>query len=326
MISTTIKKYYQNDLVYLVLENREVIVTISPTIGGKILELKRKRSGTQFLLQPENNYSINQLPYYGADYNQYQPAGLDDCFPTMAASPYSSTGSDGQQSDIHFPDHGELWSIPWEYHVSNESVYLSVKGVRLDYEFSKTIRLEQSTVHVNYRLINCSTSPFSYIWVAHPFLEVQPGSKILFGQSVNQVLLDSTTDPTLGQPGTQIAWPWSVRNNSANSSLRVPPRDSPPNYIVKFFTEALGVGTCSYVRADTGEQIIFDFNPEKIPYIGIFLQHAGGSSSRGQVRSKLALQPSIGRPGSLQQACARKECREIDAFGLEEWVLRISVE
>lgn len=325
MVSTTIKKYYQNDIPYLILENNEIIVTISPAMGGKILGLQKIQSGTQFLLQPNHDYNTNRLPYYGADYNRYQPAGFDDCFPTMRASSHPGKGRDGQPANIHFPDHGELWSIPWDYYVSDESVYLSVKGVRLDYEFSKVIRLEQSSVYVDYRLINYSTVPFSYIWAAHPLLEVQPGAEICFEQRLNKVLLDYSTDPALGRPGTRISWPGLTHGKNTNYSIIPPPKEHAKNYIVKFYTDPLIVGTCSYVRADTGERIIFKFDPEKIPYIGIFHQYLEKSTSLEQAHHKIALQPSIGRPGSLRQACARNECGEIDAFGMQEWSLQLSV-
>lgn len=325
MASTTIKKYYQNDILYINLENSEVIVTISPVLGGKIIGLKRKKSETQFFLQPEHEYYMNQLPYYGADYNKYPSAGFDDCFPTMTASSYPPAGHDGQESNIYFPDHGEVWSIPWDYYVSDESVYLSVQGVRLNYEFSKIVRIEQSTVHVDYRLINFSSSPFSYIWVAHPLLEVQPGAEVCFEKHVDQVLLDYSTDPALGQPGTRIPWRVLTHGSNANYPIVPPSTENTNNYIVKFYTDPLIVGTCSYVRADTGERIIFEFDPEKIPYIGIFHQYLGQSSSSGHTDHKIALQPSIGRPGSLRQACTRKECGKIDAFGMQEWSLHISV-
>jgi len=318
-----VTSYRQNGLVFLVLENAYIRTTILPVIGGKMVELTRKQSGTQFLLQPAHAYRTSRLPYYGADYFQYDLSGFDDCFPTIGASACPTKNDYGRHTTVHFPDHGELWGIPWNYYISEESVHLTVKGVRLNYEFSKTIRLEQETLHIDYRLINLSDSPFAYIWSAQPLLKAQPGSRILFDDSVDTVLLDWTTEAEIGKPGDRLPWPWLSPSRDTNYAIIPSPEST---YAMKFYTDALVTEYCGYMRSDTGEKLIIEFDPQKVPYVGILLWYNGWSNNSGQARSTIALQPSRGRPDSLQQAYDRNEHMELDAFGMDEWSLRISLE
>lgn len=317
-----VTSYRQNGLLFLVLENTHLRATILPAIGGKMVKLTRRQSGTQFLLQPALEYSETRLPYYGAEYLQYDPGGFDDCFPTVGASRWPIQNDNGQHSTIHFPDHGELWGIPWNYHISDNSVYLSVKGVRFDYEFSKTIRLEQESLHIGYKLINLSNSPLVYLWSAQPLLEIQTDSQILFNDRVENVLLDWTTDEDVGHSGDCLPWPCLSGKDDTNYAFIPSPESS---FAMKFYTDALAADYCGYMRSDTGEKLIIEFDPEEIAYVGILLRYIGGPNSPEHNRSTIALQPSRGRPDSLQQAYARKECAELNAFGMEQWSLRISL-
>lgn len=320
--NSMVTQFRQNGLLFLMLENAYIRIIILPAIGGKIVELTKKQSGTQFFLQPSREYSNTRLPYYGADHLRYDPSGFDDCFPTIAASTISTKDKNRQQMDIHFPDHGELWGIPWEYHVSEESVYLNVHGVRVNYEFSKSIRLDQTTVHINYRLINLSDSPFMYIWSAQPLLEAHPGSEIILDASIDKVFLDWTTDSSIGQHGEYLPWPWLDRNQ--NSSLAI----SPPcgkQHTMKLYTDVLESGFCGYVRSDSGEKLFMEFDPRKIPYIGILLWYNAWPDDPGKTLYTVSLQPSSGRPDTLQQAYCNNECSQINTFSMEEWSLKMRV-
>jgi len=317
-----VTSYRQNGLLFLVLENSYIRTTILPAVGGKVVRLTKKQSGTQFLLQPVQEYSETRLPYYGANYRQYDPSGFDDCFPTIGASLCPTKNHNGQVAAIHFPDHGELWGIPWNYHISEKSVHLSVRGVRFDYEFSKTIRLEHETLHIGYQLINLSNSPLVYLWSAQPLLEIQTGSQILFNNKVQKVMLDWTTDAERGQSGDRLPWPWLSGYGGINYA-RIPSPEC--SYAMKFYTDALATEYCGYMRSDTGEKLMIEFDPEQIPYVGILLWYNGGSNVPGQVSSTIALQPSTGRPDSLHQAYIRNEYAELNAFGMKEWSLRISL-
>ncbi len=315
--------YRQNGLQFLVLENHEIRTIVLPAVGGKMVELTNKQSGTQFLRQPVRAYSKTHLPYYGAAYPQEDPSGCDDCFPTIAASTIT-TKEQGQPRALHFPDHGELWGIPWVYHVSKDTpaLYLHTEGVRWQYEFSKTMWLEHATVHIAYRMINESAVPFEYLWSLQPWLQAPPGSEIGFEPGVDRVMLDWTTDASLGQPGEYLPWPLGQPGRESNSAV-LPIR--PENHTLKVYTDALVDGCCEYTRSDTGESIRFEFDPQHVPYVGVLLGYPGGGNRSNYLPPTIAIQPSCGRPDALHQARARGEHATLDTWGMAEWALQISV-
>lgn len=317
-----ISSYRQNGLVFLVLENSAIRTAILPEFGGKMIELKRKETGTQFLLQPVCDYSEAWLPHYGANYFDYEPGGFDDCFPTITASTCPIEKGAEQSATIHFPEYGELWSLPWDHHISAESIHLAIRGVRFDYEFSKTIRLEGSTIYINYRLINFTRRQFPYIWSAHPLLVIQAGSRILMDKDVKKVMLDCTNREEIGKSGDVLPWPWLSDRHDTDYAM-IGSCDN--TLAMKLYTQVRATGYCGYERSDTAEKLIFEFDPSELPYVGIAWRCIDRLGKADAGRSTLSIQPSRGRPDSLQLACGRHEHAMLEPFGMDEWSLRISL-
>ncbi|MEJ2051031.1 MAG: hypothetical protein P8Y60_14540 [Calditrichota bacterium] len=287
-----------------------------------MVDLMRKETGTQFLLQPVRDYSAAWLPHYGANYFDYEPGGFDDCFPTITASTCPIRKGTGQSATIHFPGFGELWSLPWDYHISEESIHLAIRGVRFDYEFSKTIRLLASTIQIEYRLINFSGEPLPYIWSAHPLLEIQGGSRILLDKNVEAVMLEWASLEDIGKSGDILPWPWLSDRHDTNHAVSSSCEDT---FAMKLYTQAQATGYCGYERADTSEKLLFEFDPPEIPYVGISWGYNDRIGQTGNCHPLLSIQPSRGRPDSLQMACERHEHTILKAFGMDEWSLNISL-
>ncbi len=320
------KTYYRNEVLYVVLENAYLHMTVVPEVGGKVLTLTKKDTGTQFFLEPTHEYRKAGLPYYGAEYGRFDPCGFEDCFPTIAPCDAPINPEQAQKPNA-FPEHGEVWSIPWDYHVASEggAMYLHVTGVQLAYEFSKKIRLDGPTVHMEYRVMNLADQPFAYIWAAQPLLEAPSGSRLLLGDEVETVFLDWTTDEALGQHGDYVPWPRLKSPQPINDAVI---SHSDRQESLKVYTDALTTGTCGYVRGDTGEILRMEFAPHQIPYLGILVWRESGAQKGRKNRSPrraVALQPSKGRPDSLQEAYARKEHAELGAFEMAEWTLRMTL-
>ena len=61
--------------------------------------------------------------------------------------------SDFALARVSIPDHGEVWSLPWEANLNNEGVNLVVRGVRLPYVLKKTCKLiGEKGLRINYPL------------------------------------------------------------------------------------------------------------------------------------------------------------------------------
>ena len=86
------------------------------------------------------------------------------------------------------PDHGEVWSIPWEYEATEKQVKLSVEGVRFPYVLQKSVYLEESTLHQEYRVENQSDADFDYIWAAHPLFNTSEGMKLIVPKGMHSIV------------------------------------------------------------------------------------------------------------------------------------------
>lgn len=137
------------DVRSLVLEGAVLRVTILPDCGSKMASLVHKRTGVEYLYQLEGE-TFRKVPY-AEPYDRGEISGFDEMFPTITECycdvyPWKGTV---------IPDHGEVWSIPWQYEVAASSVRLWVHGVRFPYVLSKEISFETpNTILLRYRVDN----------------------------------------------------------------------------------------------------------------------------------------------------------------------------
>src|SRR5258706_2720611 len=87
-----------------VLDNAEIALAVVPELGAKIISLKNLRSGREWLWHPPGGVKLfKNLPR--DDFSTSPLVGVDECFPTI--DPCSWQGRE-------LPDHGEIWSVPWQ--------------------------------------------------------------------------------------------------------------------------------------------------------------------------------------------------------------------
>jgi len=286
-----------------------------------MVELLNKKSGTQFLLEPSRDYNQEMLPSYGAEYAQYASGGFDECFPTIRATTYRSNGVSGERNYV-FPDHGELWSIPWTYHLSDYAIYLSVRGVRSDYEFKKKITLHEHTVQIEYTLVNMSEHILEYLWTPQPLLQIHPGSQLLLDEGIHSVFLEWSTDAAIGEQGSSLPWPHL--DDTQKMDYRIVPEPDVER-AMKLYTHAPRSGECGLHRKDTGERILFRYDTEQFPYLGLWLCYGGWPADAPHSLYTIALQPGTSRADSLQTALEREEYSEIGVHEVKEWSLWIDI-
>src|SRR4051812_16779214 len=89
------------------LEDAQCSLIVLPDLGGKIVSIRSKSTGVEFLWQdPTRPY---RRPIYADEFGNYDASGFDECFPTIAPAPYP----EAPWASIAIPDHGELWCTPW---------------------------------------------------------------------------------------------------------------------------------------------------------------------------------------------------------------------
>ena len=312
---TKIFKDKFQDLERITVENEQVIFSILPGIGGKMVSLVFKENGFEYISLSGRPFRI---PAYGASYSDYDISGFDECFPAIAEGFYP----EGPWKGIHIPDHGELWSLPWESTLEGDSLRLSVPGVRFPYRFTKVLSLTKNRININYQLQNLSPFEFKYLWAAHPLLTVGPGTRIIL-PGTPKIRIDWSKNERLGKLLYETSWPQAKKPNGEVVDLDIvnPPEVS---QATKFFTTALDQGWCALHHAWTSNFLKFSFPPEKIRYLGVWINE-GGWPLDGQPSYNVALEPCTGCPDKLDTAIQRNECACLEGRGENTWTLVISV-
>lgn len=119
------------------LNNGEVELAVVPDLGAKIISLKNLRTGREWMWHPSGGLKLfRNRP--GGDFSQSPLVGADECLPTIA--PCSRQGRE-------LPDHGEVWSVPWEVDFGAAKNGIRKASVRLNispFEFVRTLELHEN--------------------------------------------------------------------------------------------------------------------------------------------------------------------------------------
>lgn len=294
------------------IDNGIVRARILPELGAKMTSLVRLASGHEFLLQPQRPL---RRASYGVPFADFDTSGFDECIPTVSACRLAS----GEE----LPDHGELWSVPWQVEVFADRVRVSAAGRALPYRLSKTVRLESSELVIDYEFVNEADNELKFLWSAHPLLTVEPGSRILLPAQVKEVLVDYSRSDRLGPRGATRAWP---RANTSGGTERLDTvRPPAAGFADKLFTGRVNQGYCALVKPETNESIVFRFDPAMVPYIGLWICQ-GGWPDPSHGHYTVALEPCSGRPDSLCTAIADGQNDSVAAHATKHWTLRIQLQ
>jgi hypothetical protein len=306
-------------LVSITLDNGVIRLTLLPQLGGKIISLVRVGSSREYLISLKGTQRSFRPPSYGGMFVDYNNVGFDECIPTIAACQYPADSYRGRD----LPDHGDVWSLPWHYHVRGDELWLSVEGRSLPYVFRKRLGLKDCQLTINYELESKGDAAFHYLWSAHPLLHTEPGARILLPPEVGKLLIDSSHGTRLGTTGESCSWPIAIPRNGKPDDLSVmKPRGSPSD---KLYTARLRNGYCGLYYPSTNESIFFRFDPERVPYVGMWICHGGGAADDPKQPYTVALEPCLGRPDSLADAIVRKESDILPAHEVKKWTLRVEL-
>jgi galactose mutarotase-like enzyme len=133
------------------------------------------------------------------------------------------------------------------------------------------------------------------------------------------MLVHWSREDRLGEHGDSCDWPLA---NGEDLSIVGPPSSRTAD---KLFSGRLKRGWCSLYHPKADESISFRFDPQKIPYIGLWMTIGGWQKPGEPGHFTVALEPCNGRPDSLEEAYARGECAELKPKEVQTWWLRLQV-
>jgi hypothetical protein len=316
---TNVRLDSREGFVRITLDNGVIRLVLLPQIGGKIISLVRVDSGREYLVSLQGTRRSFRAPSHGGIFVDYNNVGFDECIPTIAACQYPTDSYRGRQ----LPDHGDVWSLPWQYDVGGEEMWLSVEGRSLPYALLKRLRVEGCQLVIDYELQNKGDCAFHYLWSAHPLLNTEPGAHILLPPEVRELLIDSSHGNRLGRKGDSCAWPIATPRDGEPDDLSVMKgRGSQSD---KLYTTRLREGYCGLYYPSTQESIFFRFDPERVPYVGMWICHGGGAADDPKQPYTVALEPCMGRPDALAEAMARKESDILQPHERKQWTLCVEL-
>lgn len=305
----------------VVLRNDELEAVVLPELGGKLASLRHLPSDTELLLPP---VAPELRPRSGAEkepaYTEADGWGFDECFPTVTGSP-------------PFPDHGEIWSRPWEWESRGETVRMSVGGVHMRYAFERAVHLDGHRLTLDYAVRNRAARPLPCLWAAHPMLVVSENSRIVLPVGVDRLLVVSSSDPALGR-GREIPWP-EPGDGLVRRLDHVAPADTGLN--LKGFTPRLDLLAgregrdhatvhAGLQRPDVGLAVDLAFDASDIHYLGLWLCYGAVPDGWDRPVYTVSIEPSTGRGDSLTLAAARGHCEILSPGAAPRWSLTISVQ
>ena len=322
------KRNYQGFESYI-LTNGHVQFCIVPELGGKIASIKDLSTGREWLWS--NPYLTKESVVYGASFTEkYDTGGLDECFPAVLGGEYPDEPWDG----ISIPDHGELWSQPWDLTIVEDSekkiiLKMSCHGVRFPYHFVRTLTfsVKNPVLTLDYEVSNLSNFDMPFIWCIHPLINIEEGMKVILPPEIISLRLDSGTNNFLGESGSQIKWPQTKSADNRPIDLsQVPANNFGQAY--KLYSQPLqGNAQVETVIIDqTGKHSFgFRFHPNEISHIGLWMNYGGWSGTGSEPYFNLGFEPCIGGTDGLSNAKDLGEYGNLPAKESCVWTLELLV-
>ncbi|MFC5467232.1 hypothetical protein ACFPPD_00775 [Cohnella suwonensis] len=294
-------------------ENERLAVRIVPARGGKIVSLVDKRTEREWIHRTERPWEPLR---YGMNWGEGDRGGWDEMFPTIDACPCP----DEPWRDESFPDHGEVWCMPWRHAIEEDGLRLEVEGVRVPYRLSKKVYLDAAGLRIEYRLSNPTPHSFSYLWAAHPLLRVSPGMRLLTEPERGRIQVAYSHRNRLGEPLTFASYPEaSAADGKSVVDLSVLESAESRAAEKYYFADPLREGYAAVADPDAHEALAFRFSPEDTPYLAIWAHYGGFDDYT------FAVEPASGYMDSVQTAHRLGKAKRVEGGSENRWTLSVSL-
>jgi len=284
--SATVRR--EQDFAVYVLSNKDVEVAAVPELGARIISLKSRRTGREWMWHPAGGLSLfeNRL---GDDFSKSPLVGMDECLPTIEPCVWR-----GRQ----LPDHGEVWTAAWDLDAEawkngllKTEVSLSISPL----DFERTIELDENEIRLSYQLTNRSVTPEYFLWAMHPLLRLQRGDCLKLPQSTRALM-------------NGAGW-----IDAVDSAI-------PIGNSGKAFAGPLNAGFAAIHNPGTGDSLEFEWTPAENNGLGLWLTRGGWHGHH-----HFAIEPTNSGADALTTAAAREWCGTLDGASSTTWQVRIRI-
>lgn len=287
-------------------------VTLLPQLGSKMISLQNRLTSREWLSKPKGPLGNRG---YGSSFGDSDGSGWDEMFPTINACRYPEIPWLGTA----LPDHGEVWSIPWQAHASQDKLQCSVHGVNMPYHLCKTYTFSaDDRLRIDYAVTNHSPYSFSFLWAAHPLFQIEEGMEIIVPGELSEIAVSYSEGERLGQTRERRPWPQPFVNDP-EIRLNITGGEQERTAEKFYFTGRLPEGIASLYDPKKQEGMTLSFPKEKVPYLSVWANYGG---YQGQYH--LALEPATGFLDDLAYAMEQKEVATVGGGETYTWYLEVS--
>jgi hypothetical protein len=252
----------------IVLENTKIRAEFIPDPGGKLASLINKETGYEYLIQRKNPIYRDQ-PFDGV-YVDGECSGYDDMFPTIDTCKYENEPWKG----VDMADHGEVWSLPWEYAADDFALHMTVKGVRFPYKLEKRIYFRnENSLRLDYTLTNISPFDFEFLWAGHLMINIIEGTKVEVPDDCKQMVTILTNGN--GAFGDINDWPFLKDKYGNNYRADIARSEDVMGFEKYYFNNRLEDGWCKLKYPDGKNILKISFPVSTVPYLGILMNEGG---------------------------------------------------
>lgn len=256
------------DIDSVIIENDIIQLVLLPQFGSKTASLAYKPLNYETLWQnPSKEYIKTE---YGDSYGEGEFSGFDEMFPSINRCFYE----DGPWAGTEIPDHGEVWSIPWEQSLEKDHVVLSVQGRRFPYRLEKKVYLEGNKIRIEYKATNLSDSDFDFIWAAHPLFNASKDTELIVPAGMGKIV-NAYPGKRLSQYGKVYDFPVAQLEDGSEFNLSLVPEKNNDGYQKYYFLGKVADGWCSLYDKAKKLNITMSFPKEQVPYLGVWLNEGG---------------------------------------------------
>lgn len=265
------------------LGNDALELTVVPELGAKIISLKNRKTGREWLWHPGAELILfRNRP--GDDFALSPLVGVDECIPTIAPCEWQGRP---------LPDHGEVWPAPWNVDDARAREGILSTSIRMavsPFHFTRAIELDGSRINLRYRLENLGAREEAYMWAIHPLIRLREGDRLELPASTRARLEKND------------AWVDAV-------DTAIPDGDCS-----KIFARGIAEGRVAIANIKTGERFEMLWNIAENDSLGIWLTRGGWHGYH-----HFAIEPTNGSPDPLASAVSENHHGKIAASGVHTW-------
>ena len=276
------------DMQTIILENDLIRIVCIPDLGGKIWQITEKSQGKDMLW---HNPRIKPRPVaMHASYDDHFYGGWDELFPNDIAELIQ---------DESMPDHGEVWSLPWDYEVQQLAdeviVHLWVETPISVCRMEKWIKLRTGEwkIRFEHKLTNHGDKPLPFLWKLHIAMQVDEYARIDAG--AKQVYIEDFGTPRNGQTQITYTWPYAPDAAGRLHDMRLCLPDTSRTDEFQYMTE-MDAGWCSLTDTRSGIGLGLAFDTVVFRSCWLFAAYGGWRKL-----NTVVLEPCTGYPVSVQQ-------------------------